>query len=325
MGVIDLVGRVIAAPATRVVEAPVRDLVDEALRQANIASPQEIQAVRVEVSRVTAELHELRNQLTLLTDAVKAMQRELEDASELAKAAQAAGGAEAARSAQAAVDALESRVGSLEQTASSWADAESIAAKVRASLEGVVREAVAQVRRATGGEATPTTSRRQIFTADLGGAREIADASAQQAAEPEPTAPEPAAQQAAEPEPVAPLAPAAQQAPEPEPAAVESADDDTDDDEDGPRKRGRKSLAHLGCAVPDCEEEHRSRGFCGKHYQAWRRGRLDDFVDPDGRVTHDGKTFLVDRRFAGELVKFSGKGARIKLKVGKDTLEWTLA
>ena len=31
------------------------------------------------------------------------------------------------------------------------------------------------------------------------------------------------------------------------------------------------------CQVPDCTEPFRSKGFCGRHYQQWRRGRLPDF------------------------------------------------
>ena len=34
------------------------------------------------------------------------------------------------------------------------------------------------------------------------------------------------------------------------------------------------------CQVPDCDEAHRSKGFCARHYQQWRRGRLDLFPYP---------------------------------------------
>lgn len=30
------------------------------------------------------------------------------------------------------------------------------------------------------------------------------------------------------------------------------------------------------CKVPGCNEPVRSRGYCGRHYQQWRRGRLQD-------------------------------------------------
>jgi hypothetical protein len=31
------------------------------------------------------------------------------------------------------------------------------------------------------------------------------------------------------------------------------------------------------CKVPDCADPFRSKGFCGRHYQQWRRGRLEGF------------------------------------------------
>jgi hypothetical protein len=32
-----------------------------------------------------------------------------------------------------------------------------------------------------------------------------------------------------------------------------------------------------GCKVPDCDDPVRSKGFCARHYQKWRRGTLDGF------------------------------------------------
>jgi hypothetical protein len=32
------------------------------------------------------------------------------------------------------------------------------------------------------------------------------------------------------------------------------------------------------CRVPDCESKVRAKGFCGKHYQQWTRGRLPGFA-----------------------------------------------
>ena len=31
------------------------------------------------------------------------------------------------------------------------------------------------------------------------------------------------------------------------------------------------------CKVDGCNDPYRSKGFCGRHYQAWRRGTLDGF------------------------------------------------
>lgn len=35
------------------------------------------------------------------------------------------------------------------------------------------------------------------------------------------------------------------------------------------------------CAVEGCNEKVRSRGLCGRHYQQWRRGRLEGYEPPD--------------------------------------------
>ncbi|MCK6525917.1 hypothetical protein L6R49_31320, partial [Myxococcota bacterium] len=89
--------------AGRVVETPVRDIVQEAFRQAEIPSPQELQAVRAEVSRLTAEVHALRNQLSALTDVVKVQQEQLERASSAARPDE---GARAVALAQANAEAI---------------------------------------------------------------------------------------------------------------------------------------------------------------------------------------------------------------------------
>ncbi len=36
------------------------------------------------------------------------------------------------------------------------------------------------------------------------------------------------------------------------------------------------------CKVPDCGAPARARGFCQRHYQHWKRNRLDGFPNPDG-------------------------------------------
>jgi len=36
----------------------------------------------------------------------------------------------------------------------------------------------------------------------------------------------------------------------------------------------------LLCKVPECDEKYRSKGFCARHYQQWRRGRLEAFPYP---------------------------------------------
>ena len=34
------------------------------------------------------------------------------------------------------------------------------------------------------------------------------------------------------------------------------------------------------CKVPGCNETIRAKGLCGRHYQQWRRGRLEGFPPP---------------------------------------------
>ena len=41
-----------------------------------------------------------------------------------------------------------------------------------------------------------------------------------------------------------------------------------------------QSTASKVCKVPGCDSPVRSKGFCGRHYQQWRRGRLEGFPSP---------------------------------------------
>lgn len=260
MGVKDLFARVVSGSAGRVVETPVRDIVQEAFRQAEIPSPQELQAVRAEVSRLTAEVHALRNQLGSLTDVVKVQQEQLERV-EAARAQAPAPSEDAARA-----------------VALAQANAEAIAAVSEAQAAAL--DAALSAQRAAHDAAI---SRLEAELAELR-ARPVA-AAAPAAAE------EPAA-----------------------PAPVEAAEPN-DDDEDAAGRRGRKSLSHLHCKVPGCTEPHRSKGFCGRHYQAWRRGRLDGFVGPEGAVRDGDGGWRVDPRFEGEPVEVVGEGAAAQVKV----------
>ena len=47
---------------------------------------------------------------------------------------------------------------------------------------------------------------------------------------------------------------------------------------------GKVSAEAEECAVPDCHQEPRARGFCARHYQAWKRNSLEDFISSDGTV-----------------------------------------
>jgi hypothetical protein len=61
-----------------------------------------------------------------------------------------------------------------------------------------------------------------------------------------------------------------------------------------------------GCKVPDCGSAHRSKGFCSKHYAAWRRGRLEGYVGPDGTLHHGERTWSLSVSLAGEAFTIEG-------------------
>lgn len=67
-------------------------------------------------------------------------------------------------------------------------------------------------------------------------------------------------------------APVRQSAPEPEAHAATPAEAHAEPAAEGAVDENRKV-----CQVPDCGETVRSKGFCARHYQLWRRGRLDGF------------------------------------------------
>ncbi len=106
-----------------------------------------------------------------------------------------------------------------------------------------------------------------------------------------------------------------------EPAAAEPA---------APKRRGRppRQGPPPECTAADCILPVRSKGLCAKHYQSWRRGRLEGFVSPDGFVLVDGKRVKLDKRYAGAPVtaKIAGaevligvKGKELKRKLPKET------
>ncbi len=73
------------------------------------------------------------------------------------------------------------------------------------------------------------------------------------------------------------------------------------------------------CTVDGCKLPVRSKGFCAKHYQAWRRGRLDGYVDPDGFATIAGDKVKIDKRVAAQPFDAKGSGAdRVVVVKGKD-------
>jgi hypothetical protein len=43
---------------------------------------------------------------------------------------------------------------------------------------------------------------------------------------------------------------------------------------DWPAQRAVNALAQRACSVKGCRQAHVAKGFCGTHYQAFRRGKL---------------------------------------------------
>jgi len=62
----------------------------------------------------------------------------------------------------------------------------------------------------------------------------------------------------------------------------------------------------LRCRVPGCRNKHRARGFCGRHYQQYRRSTLEGFVGPDGVLPLEGEVLKVDPGLAGKRARKVG-------------------
>ncbi|MCB9665200.1 MAG: hypothetical protein H6732_13905 [Alphaproteobacteria bacterium] len=70
-----------------------------------------------------------------------------------------------------------------------------------------------------------------------------------------------------------------------------------------------------GCKVPDCDGAHRARGFCGRHYQMWKRGTLPGFISPDGTVGFDGderQWRIAGKEFVGAAATLSRGKVRVE-------------
>ncbi len=65
------------------------------------------------------------------------------------------------------------------------------------------------------------------------------------------------------------------------------------------------------CKVPDCEGTLRAKGFCGKHYQKFKRGTLDGFVGVDGRTIHANVQYRVSANHPGQVVVTSYEGDEV--------------
>lgn len=74
-----------------------------------------------------------------------------------------------------------------------------------------------------------------------------------------------------------------------------------------------------GCMVDGCTGKHRARGFCGKHYQMYRRGTLPGFVSGEGQLffEEDGPRWTLAKSYAGKPAQLANGKVRIEGKVVK--------
>ena len=63
-------------------------------------------------------------------------------------------------------------------------------------------------------------------------------------------------------------------------ARIDELEDRLNDLEAEIQKMDSPAPAARICKVSGCSEPIRSKGLCGRHYQQWRRGRLDGFPNP---------------------------------------------
>ena len=78
MSIRKVVGGLVAGIAGRVVEAPVRDIVDEVLNQQELPPPEEVGALRSEVKRLATELASMQGKLGELVTALEGLQTKTE-------------------------------------------------------------------------------------------------------------------------------------------------------------------------------------------------------------------------------------------------------
>lgn len=132
------------------------------------------------------------------------------------------------------------------------------------------------------GPAAPQPPPAQETTQPAPEAEPVPEAVIEEATAPiRPSAPDkPEAKAPEQPEPTEPVAPSPREAaPKARPSKKKSAPARSGrlkkDKKEGRKKPLRKSTAGK-CKVKGCNNLHRSKGFCNKHYQQWRRGNLTE-------------------------------------------------
>ena len=82
MAIIDIFAGLVSKPASRVVEAPVRDLVDEILRQQDVARPHEVAQLKREIQTLGKELEGLVGRIESLQKSLDGLQTAAKPAAE---------------------------------------------------------------------------------------------------------------------------------------------------------------------------------------------------------------------------------------------------
>lgn len=65
------------------------------------------------------------------------------------------------------------------------------------------------------------------------------------------------------------------------------------------------------CKVDGCDSPVRARGFCGKHYQKWKRSTLPGYVGADGTTEHEAVKYVVGEDVAGQVVETRYEGDEV--------------
>lgn len=67
--------------------------------------------------------------------------------------------------------------------------------------------------------------------------------------------------------------------PTPAPSPPDQAESKQKDEKTTPAAKANAKGRNMGCKVKGCNNKHRSKGFCNKHYQQWRRGTLSEPIE----------------------------------------------
>ena len=75
-----------------------------------------------------------------------------------------------------------------------------------------------------------------------------------------------------------------------------------------PAKKAKAASGAKICRVEGCEKPIRAKGFCGAHYQKFKRGTLNGWVGADGATTHAEVKYRVGVEYVGQPVETSYEG-----------------